>query len=231
MDSWFTCEPFVQAVFGVKNKVIHLLGMYKNCKTKFEYCQRLLTAYEIKKELGQTKRYKKSNLYYLDVVVKLNDMPIKLYFSRQGKNGKWKIFLTTNINLSFACMVEIYHIRWTIEVFFKEAKQLLKLGNCQSNNFDGQIASATIILIQYILLTLRYRIDTYESKGVLYDTIKQEAIKTTLDQRLWQLFMELINLFSEFSEMDIFDLLEKLLVNEDFYNGLKKILSPLSEAA
>jgi len=47
---------------------------------------------------------------------------------------------TTDTNLSFKKLVEHYQVRWTIEVFIKEAKGLLNLGGCQSSNFDAQIA-------------------------------------------------------------------------------------------
>jgi len=42
---------------------------------------------------------------------------------------------------------------------FKEAKQLLGLGKCQSNDFDAQIADTTITMIQHLLLTLKYRFE------------------------------------------------------------------------
>jgi hypothetical protein len=35
-------------------------------------------------------------------------------------------------------MIEVYQIRWTVEVFFNEGKQLLGLERCQSNDFDAQ---------------------------------------------------------------------------------------------
>ena len=99
-----------------------------------------------------------------------------MFFSRQGQNGKWKIFVATDTNLSFIQVIEIYQIRWSIEVFFKEAKQLLGLGKCQSNNFDGQIADTTITMIQRILLTLKYRFDHYESKAALFKEIEEAII-------------------------------------------------------
>ena len=43
--------------------------------------------------------------------------------------------------------MEIYSIRWTIEVFFREAKQQLGLGKCKSRDFDAQIASITYLHI------------------------------------------------------------------------------------
>lgn len=37
VDSWFTCDALIQAIRSVKNKEVHLIGMYKFAKTKFEY--------------------------------------------------------------------------------------------------------------------------------------------------------------------------------------------------
>jgi len=36
-DSWFTCDALIQAIRSVKNQTVHLIGMYKFAKTKFEY--------------------------------------------------------------------------------------------------------------------------------------------------------------------------------------------------
>jgi hypothetical protein len=71
----------------------------------------------------------------------------------------------------------IEYTKWTIEVFFKESKQLLGLGRCQSNDFDAQIADATITMIQHILLTMQYRIENYESMQGLFSEIAESAIK------------------------------------------------------
>lgn len=37
MDSWFTCDAFINAVLSVKKQTVHLIGMYKIAKTKFLY--------------------------------------------------------------------------------------------------------------------------------------------------------------------------------------------------
>lgn len=44
---------------------------------------------------------------------------------------------------------EIYSIRWTIEVFFKESKYYFLLGKSQSQDFDIQIVDITISVILY----------------------------------------------------------------------------------
>ncbi|MBI9038154.1 MAG: transposase [Bacteroidales bacterium] len=101
-------------------------------------------------------------------MVLLDGKPVKLFFSRKGKRGNWKTFIGTNTTLSFIQMIEIYNIRWTIEVFFKESKQLFGLGKDQANDFDSQIAATTLSMLQHILITTRYRFENYESKGALF---------------------------------------------------------------
>jgi predicted nucleic acid-binding Zn finger protein len=159
MDSWFTCEVFVRAVKRVKKQTVHLIGMYKIPKTKFNYLEERLAHSQIRNKLRKAKRCRKLRLHYKEALVDYNGVPIKMFFSRKGSNGKWKVFITTDTELSFIRMIETYQIRWTMEVFFKDAKQLLGLGRCQSNDFDAQIADTTITLIQHILLTLKYRFE------------------------------------------------------------------------
>ncbi len=150
---------------------------------------------------------------------------VKLFFSRQGKNGKWKVLMTTNITLSFIEMIKIYQIRWTIEVFFKETKQLLGLGKCQSKDFDAQISSITITMIQYLLLSLRFRFDNYETKGILFAQIKEELIEYRLNERLWGLFLELVKIIETiFDGIDCDDIIAKLLNNPDAAKIINRIL-------
>lgn len=215
MDSWFTCEAFVDAVLSVKKHTVHLIGMYKIAKTKFLYNNGAYTHKQIRNMAGKPKRCRKLGFYYTEALVSFKGKPIKLFFSKQGKNGKWKVFLCTDTKLSFIKMIEIYQIRWTIEVFFKESKQLLGLGKCQSNSFDAQIADTTITMVQHILLTLRYRIENYESMNGLFSDVKEDTVKQRLDQRLWGLFIELIQIITIlFDDIDEQELLEKIFHNE-----------------
>ena len=225
MDSWFTCGAFIKAVKSVKKQTVHLIGMYKTPKTKFDYMENMLTHSQIRNKLGKAKRCRKLKLYYKEAMVRYNDVEIKMFFSRKGTNGKWRVFVTTDTQLTFIRMIEIYQIRWTIEVFFKESKQLLGLGKCQSNDFDAQIADITITMIQHILLTLKYRFDTYESKGVLFDQVKENIIQYRLDERIWGLFIELIRLLQIlFDEMDEMEMLEKIMRDERAYQLISKLI-------
>jgi predicted nucleic acid-binding Zn finger protein len=225
MDSWFTCEAFITAVRKVKKQTVHLIGMYKNAKAKFNYKGEMLTHSQIRNKVGKPSRCRKLRLHYKEAIVDYNGVPIKMFFSQKGSNGKWRVFITTNTELSFIKMIEIYQIRWTIEVFFKESKQLLGLGKCQSKDFDAQIADTTITMIQHILLTQKFRFEHYETKGVLFNHLREDIIQYRLDERLWGLFIELLRLIEVlFDGIDEMEILERILQDEKAYEMIERLL-------
>ena len=225
IDSWFTCDAFVNAVLSVKKQTVHLIGMYKIAKTKFLYQGKVYTYSQIRNLTGKAKRCRKLGMYYTEGLVEFKNKPVRLFFSKQGKNGKWKVLLCTNTQLSFIQMIELYQTRWTIEVFFKESKQLLGLGKCQSNDFDAQIAEATLTMIQHILLTLRYRVENYESMPGLFSEIKEATIQQRLDQRLWGLFIELVQIIESLLDgADEQELLERIFQNEKAHEQIARLL-------
>ena len=220
-DSWFTCSDLIMAV---RQKGSHLIGMYKIAKTKFEYRGRKLTYKEIQHLAGKEKRCKKMNLYYKTARVIYNEMPVTLFFSKIGTNDDWKVILTTDTKLSFLKTIEIYQIRWSIEVFFKETKQLLNLGGCQSSNFDAQIADTTITLIAYILLAFRFRYDNYISMGGLFRAMNAEILQKTIDIRLWELFVDLVKTVCQLIEKDFDDVMDLLLRKPEMAKWIENMM-------
>jgi len=114
---------------------------------------------------------------------------VKLFLTRFSKRSKWRLLLSTDLQLSFQQAVKIYNIRWSIEVLFKECKQLLNLGKCQSNDFDAQIADSTICFIVYIMLSFHKRIHSYTSLGELFAKYRDDFIEATVAEKLWHLFL------------------------------------------
>lgn len=224
MDSWFTCDAFIDAVLSVKRQAVHLIGMYKIAKTKFLYSEGAYTYSQIRNILGKAHRCRKLGFYYNEAIVAHRGKELKLFFSKQGKNGKWKVFVCTDTKLTFIKMIEIYQIRWSVEVFFKESKQLLGLGKCQSNDFDAQIADATITMVAHILLTCRFRYENYESKTGMFAQIKEETTMQRLDQRLWALFLEIVRVITTiFEETDEVQLMEKIMRDEQVYKKISRL--------
>ena len=68
------------------------------------------------------------------------------------------------------------------------------------------------------LLTIHHRLEAYETKGQLFDDIKEEYIQVRLNDRLWGLLYEILNKLGEFvSALDAEDLFRKLLEEEEFW--------------
>lgn len=230
-DSWFTCEELIKAVIGIKKQKVHLIGMYKSATAKFEFNTKHINIAQIRSTLTKPKRYRKANFYYHEVSVLYKGVPLKLFFSRCGTNGKWKTLLTTDTSLSFSKMIELYQTRWTIEVMFKECKQMLKLGKCQSSAFGAHIAETTICLIQYIILGLKHRFEVYESKGEMFNELHRQTRELALNERLWGLLIELLKFVEELFDVEENELMKKILTDDRAYERLESILPNLKNAA
>lgn len=99
---------------------------------------------------------------------------------RFGRRDRWDALLTTDTGLSFVKCLEIYQIRWNIEVLFKECKQHLGLEGCQSRDFDSQIADISLCLLIHTALTLEKRVNEYESFGGLFSKQRDALLERTL---------------------------------------------------
>lgn len=65
-----------------------------------------------------------------------------------------KNWLTTDLSIDFMRAYEIYAMRWSIEVFFSDAKRLLDLAGCSARDFSSQIAHVSMVVIRYNILAL-----------------------------------------------------------------------------
>ena len=105
------------------------------------------------------------------------------------------------------------------------SKQLFGLGKEQANDFDAQIAAVTLVMIQYILISVKYRFDNYESKGTLFRQAKTEIFRNRLSDRLWGLLLAVLQIITElFEGADEDDLIEKVLNNEKTYLRIENIM-------
>jgi len=224
-DSWFTCWELVKTT--VENNM-QFIGMFSKVKTNFSYNKKTLTYKEIRQlNRKNIKRNKRYGLHYIRVVVSWKGQLVVLYFTRKGKHGKWKTILSTDLTLNFSQTIEIYQVRWSIEVFFKECKQHLQLGKSQSNDFDAQIADTTITMVRYIFLALRNRIERYESIGCLYKGTKAELIDAMFHERLASVLIAIMELMDElFEGADNDEILTKIINNDRLYAKIKRLIAP-----
>lgn len=223
-DSWFTCWETVRT--AVENN-LNYIGMFSKVKTKFIYNSNEYTYNQIRTlKRKKVKRNKRYNLYYIRTIVVWNGKHVVLYFTRKGKNGKWKTLVSTNLSADFNQTMEVYQIRWSIEVFFKECKQSLGLGKCQSKNFDAQIADTTITFVQYQFLAAQNQIDKYESLGELMKNTKAERLELKLHERLIGLLISILEHLDKLFELvDNDSLMSTLIYDEEVFKQVKAFLS------
>ncbi|MGV8905735.1 MAG: hypothetical protein ACOH15_03950 [Acetobacterium sp.] len=98
-------------------------------------------------------------------------------------------------------IIRIYGNRWSIEVFFKSTRSLMKLGTeFQGRNYDMIISHTTIVYPRYILLEWLRRNENdektlFELFFRICDDIQDMALSTAL-QSLMSLFVEQLNIAS-----------------------------------
>jgi len=232
MDSWFTNDNMIKSIRAIKQGAIHLLGMCKMDGRKYNVkdgkelnSHQIITRYERRK--GKYSRKHKS--HYITVVADYKGEAVKLFYIKYHNAKEWKLLLTTDLKLKFVKALEIYQIRWTIEVMFKECKQYLRLGGSQNTDFDGQIADATIVLITHTILTLQRRFEAYETMGELFRGSQQYLLELTLWERILKVFIKMLQQLLEIVSLDVEETIEKIMKSQKAGKQLLAMLSALKE--
>ena len=119
--------------------------------------------------------------------------------ARPGRKIKaepsWTAFFTTDLTLTAIQVVQKYVGRWSIEVFFKEAKQRLGLGQEQGRAFAAQVFSVLCAFFRYSLLAYLLEQDEQsQTIGDLFRQVEEETSKLTFLERLWQHFSTFLNI-------------------------------------
>ena len=218
-DSWFASYDLIKLVCGLKN-IRHYLGLAKFNNTKYIVDGKETSA----KKIAQSKRKRlscrKLHAKYIPVVAKLNDIPVQLFICKRKKNENWRVIITTDLSLSFEKAYEIYARRWNIEVFFKDCKQHLNLGKCQSQSLNSQIATTTISMIQYNLLATAKRFECYETFGELFRAAGIETFEATVTERIWLIIKDIIIDIATYFNVDEDELIEKYLADTEVFTKI-----------
>ncbi len=111
---------------------------------------------------------------------------MKLLITSDG-HKKWHGFLATDLSLDAAQIVGYYSRRWAIEVFFKDAKQMLYLGKEQSKTFDAAVASYSLMMIRYLLLIyLMNNGRLIGPLGPLFREVSDTELMLQVAEQLWE---------------------------------------------
>ena len=231
MDSWFVNDTIIAGIKSIKNSCLHVLGMCKMDNRKYfidgkELNARVLIARYARKRGHYSRKHKSQ---YISLVVDYKGNPVRLYFVKYRNSRNWTLLLTTDLTLSFVQTLELYQIRWTIEVLFKECKQYLGLGQSQNTDFDGQIADTTLALITHTILTLNKRFEDYETTGAIYRQVQQDLLELTLYERLLRILAKVVLVLADIFGIDVNEAMEKMMTNENIPQQLIAMVMELNK--
>lgn len=149
MDSWFMMPTTVTAL----KKYIDVVGMVKKTsKIHYEFNGHWVDVKAIYRQLK--KRRGRAKILASTVVTLKGGLSVRLVFVRDRRKKDWLVLLSTDFELSNEDIVRIYGKRWDIEVFFKMAKQHLKLAKeMQCRDYDALVAHTTIVFMRYMFLS------------------------------------------------------------------------------
>ena len=112
--------------------------------------------------------------------------------AQPGKHD-WAVFLCTDRGLTATEILELYAMRWAIEVYFKEAKQHLGLLKEQSNHYAAYIASIHLATIRFCLLVvIAKQAQGCENITQIRQSLCSNSADISFAARLWQVFRAII---------------------------------------
>jgi hypothetical protein len=184
MDSWFTM-PATVVTLAQHLKVIGMVK--KTSRIHYTFNGQSLDLKAIYRKLRK-RRGRAKILASANVVLK-DEVAAKLVFVRDKRKKDWLALLSTDTQLAEEDIVRIYGKRWDIEVFFKMAKQHLKLAKeIQCRDFDALIAHTTIVFMRYMFLTYQCRMETDQrSFGDLFYACCEEVADISFMQALYRI--------------------------------------------
>lgn len=215
-DAWFGTKPMIKT--AVELDLTPILRMKKN-QMKYRLTTwteevrhtQLLNAQELHRHCvrkhWQTIKHFPYQALALDVELNLISdgagehwLPVRLVFVRglhhdhdaPGGAHSWALFLTTETTLSPAALLELYALRWGIEVYFKEAKQHLGLLWEQTETFASHLASIHLTAVRFCLLVLGQCQGIGARVCEVRATVRDQLTHLDFAKQLWGFFRALI---------------------------------------
>ena len=225
-DSWFGNRENIKA--AVSEGLTGIFRM-KRGNLQYIYNSRYYTATELYASVKRRMTRLKGTSYKtvsLNVLLSLSGdkkdpelLPVKLLFSSSIHSQKenWVVFLSTDKDLTAEKILEIYALRWSIEVYFKEIKQHFGFLKEQTGDYAVHYASVHLCALRYMLVAHRM-LTSGEAFGTIRNKITKQMETLTFARLLWELFKALIygvldSLTSEISESIIEMVKQKITVS------------------
>ena len=211
-DAWFATKHILRMT--ITHSLVAIVRMKKN-KMKYRVdvngMTHLLCAKELYKQHVKGQWQTLNNVPYQSksIVVELNLtssdkepaqwVKVKLLFVRSVNEAKqqaskhdWALFLTTDFQLVDEKILEVYALRWGIEVYFKEAKQKLGFLKEQSRHYSAYIASIHLTGLRFCLLLFAKQEEGAARLSEVRNDFEESLNCLNFASKLWGLFKALI---------------------------------------
>jgi len=203
-DAWFGSKASIR--LAIEHGLDALFQM-KRGKLQYRVDGRLYTASElyVKNERLMRTPSSKSRFKTVRIEAEINlelkthaepDWhPVVLILSAPKDEGKsnWVIFLSTNTEASVEQLLEIYALRWSIEVYFKELKQSFGLLSEQSGKYQVSYASVHLAAVRYMVIFESMLRNGSLSFGEVRDRQSGKLQILSFAALLWNLFRSIIS--------------------------------------
>lgn len=191
-DSWFAHDIVISKINQIGYGVICRL---KRGRVKYTYNGHKYTLKQLWHNVAR-KRTRWLGKFQVKAVCLNVSLPksgdIRVAFVSDGKK-QWHAFLCTDLELDASEILTYYARRWAIELFFKDAKQMLYLGNEQSKTFDAIVACYSLVMIRYLLLV--YILNKYTLTGPLgplFRDMSDDHLTLLIAEQMWLHVKELL---------------------------------------
>jgi len=159
-DSYYLCPVVVKAC---RRKGFRFVSVLKNNRNLFKNGRKLKTRLYSREQFLHRKkksfRIRKSKGYVQYAYVDAGWLQVSglgrlhVIFSRKKADPRILGLVTDEPNLSASQMIRTYDDRWSIEVFFKDSKQLLGLGQYQNVSYEAAVTHLHLVCLSHALLT------------------------------------------------------------------------------
>ena len=160
-DSWYSSP---QMFWHLKELGLESVAILKrSSKVYYRYRGRNYSIKALYQRLLNSKRPAGQSYLYSSIVeanFQGQVFPVKIVFvAKKGVRNQYLVLASTNTNLTPQQIIQLYSRRWSIETYFKTAKQYLRLNKSQIQSYDGQVAQITVTAMTYILLAWQERLN------------------------------------------------------------------------
>jgi hypothetical protein len=203
-DAWFGCKENIRCCLD--NELVGIFQM-KRGNLAYQYQGRSYTASQLYAKVqrrmqpnNRHARYKTASLI-VSINLEVDNLKpdhwveVRLVFSapvRANSTDTWVVFLCTDVTMKDSRILEVYALRWSIEVYFKEIKQNLGFLREQSGRYQLAYASVHLATLRYLLLFEAMLRNGQLTYGEIRDRETGRLQTLTYAALLWQLFRALI---------------------------------------